>query len=218
MLIPVILSSIWFYSCTIADLLVNEFELFGRQKPHYQFSCSTSSTIYGSNEISADGSPHPLPKISVDLDWAAGKLIPPELLIVIGLKIDGVRSCMGPLLINFWLGLRRFLNFNFSGYFWLVAIYFLALLLFGYFFRNFCVILCLLWCLFVPLLFPSLFSLSKNLFCSLPLLFTGSHISLIFSLFGVGKHYSHFDTWKAISFFILLSWLLIFAAARWLAV
>jgi hypothetical protein len=97
-------------------------------------------------------------------------------------------------LINFWLGLRRFLNFNFSGYFWLVAIYFLALLLFGYSFRNFCVILCLLWCLFVPLLFPSLFSLSKNLLCSLPLLFTGSHISLIFSLFGVGKHYSHFNT------------------------
>ena len=129
-----------------------------------------------------------------------------------GLEVDGVRSCRGLLFINFWLELRRRLIVNGSGCWWRVLFYCLALLLFGYFFRNVCIILCLLRCLVVFLLFCRLLSLSslaKNLFCSLPRWITPKQTIISCSFSGGGIKF-HFKASKAIGFFSFFSFFIFF--------
>jgi hypothetical protein len=64
----------------MADLLVKELELLGRQKLHYQISCCAIQTIHGIIEFTADASPHHLPKFGVDLNCGPSQPNPRETL------------------------------------------------------------------------------------------------------------------------------------------
>ena len=65
----------------MADLLVKELELLGRQKLHYQITCCAIQTIHGIIEFTADASPHHLPKFCVDRDRGPTQLSPCEPLV-----------------------------------------------------------------------------------------------------------------------------------------
>ena len=65
----------------MADLLVKELELLGRQKLHYQISCCAIQTIHGIIEFTADASPHHLPKFGVDRNCGTSQVNPLEPLV-----------------------------------------------------------------------------------------------------------------------------------------